>query len=221
MKLKYSIYSFFFLLTLLTSCGLDNVDAPTSKLMGKIAYNGEAIGVRGTDEAVRLQAYQDGYDLHTSFDIFVKQDGTFEATVFDGVYKIVCRDNNGPWLNTRDTVTVTVKGSTTFDYPVTPYYMISNETFSLSGNTLNASCQIQKIAGDKMIEKVMLLVSKTAFVDDVCQIARHDLDKPATGAINLSMDISSQLSEKALYARLAVKIDGVGDAIYSKIEKIK
>lgn len=221
MKLIYNIYSLCLFFVLLTSCGLDNVDAPTSRMMGKIVYNGQSIGLRGTGEAIRLQVYQDGYDLDTSFDIFVTQDGAFEATVFDGVYKIVARDNNGPWLNTRDTVMVTVKGLTVCDYPVTPYCLIGNESFSLNGNKLNASCQIQKIAGDKAIEKVMLFVSKTAFVDDVCQIGRTDLDRPAAEAVNLSMDISSQLTEKALFARLAVKVDGVGDAIYSKIKRIK
>lgn len=221
MKLKQSIYLLFAALSLLTSCGLDNVDAPTSKLMGKISYNGAAIGVRGSGEAIRLQAYQDGYELNKSFDIFVTQDGSFEAEVFDGIYKIVCRDNNGPWLNSRDTVTVTVKGSTVCDYPVTPYYMIENEKLSLSGNTLNATCLIKKIAGDKPIERVMLLLSKTAFVDDVCQIARKDWEKPQVGSQSLSMDISGNQSEKALFARIAVKIEGVGDALYSTIVRVK
>lgn len=221
MKLKKSIFVIFTLLSLLTSCGLDNVDAPESKIQGKISYNGTSIGVKGTDEAIRLQAYQDGYELKTPFEIFVKQDGTFEATVFDGVYKIVCRDNNGPWLNSRDTVTVTVKGSTTFEYPVTPYFLIENENIALNGNTLEASCIVKKIAGDKAIERVMLLLSKTSFVDDVCQIARKDIEKPEAGQMNLSMDISQNMSEKALFGRIGVKVDGVGDAIYSTIVRLK
>lgn len=221
MKLKYSIYALLAAFSLLTSCGLDNVDAPASKLMGKITYKGASIGVRGSGEAVRLQAYQDGYDLNNSFDIFVAQDGTFEATVFDGVYKVVCRDNNGPWLNTRDTLTVNVSGTTACEYPVTPYYMIENETITLSGNVLNTSCLVKKIAGDKPIERVMLLVSKTSFVDDVNQIARKDWEKPEAGTLNLSMDISGHQPEKALFARIGVKIEGVGDAIYSTIVRLK
>lgn len=221
MKLKQNIYAFFALLSLLTSCGLDNVDAPASKLRGKITYNGATIGVKGTDEAVRLQAYQDGYDLDTPFEIFVKQDGTFEATVFDGVYKIVSRDNNGPWLNTRDTVVVTVKGASVCEYPVTPYYMIESETITLSGNTLHGSCLVKQIAGDKAIERVMLLLSKTSFVDDVCQIARQDLEKPQPGPLDLSMDVSSHTAEHALFARIGVKIEGVGDALYSTVVRLK
>lgn len=221
MKLKYSIYALFAVLVLLTGCGLDNVDAPASKLMGKITYGGAPIGVRGSGEAIRLQAYQDGYELHNSFDIFVAQDGTFEATVFDGVYKVVCRDNNGPWLNSRDTLTVNVSGTTACEYPVTPYYMIENETIALSGNTLNASCLVKKIVGDKPIERVMLLLSKTSFVDDVSQIARKDWEKPEVGTLNLSMDVSGSQSENALFARIGVKIEGVGDALYSTIVRLK
>ncbi len=221
MKVKKYIYIVFAALSLLTGCGLDNVDAPESKLRGQVSYNGTPVGVKGTDEAVRLQAYQDGYELNKSFDIFVGQDGSFEATVFDGVYKIVCRDNNGPWLNNRDTVVVTVKGSTVCDYPVTPYFMIENESITLSGNILNASCLVRKIAGDQGIERVMLLVSKTSFVDDVCQISRQDVDQPEAGALQLSMDISKNMSEHALFARIGVKIEGVGDALYSKIVRLK
>src|SRR5690606_41577865 len=76
-------------------CGFDNYDEPQSKLFGRVTYNGEALGVRGTGEAVQLQLYQDGYELRNPISAYVAQDGTFEATLFDGEYKLVTRDNNG------------------------------------------------------------------------------------------------------------------------------
>ena len=50
-----------------TACGLDNYDAPQSELHGKITYNGETLGLRGTGEAVQLQLYQDGYELEITY----------------------------------------------------------------------------------------------------------------------------------------------------------
>ena len=58
-----------------SSCGLDNYDAPESKVYGRVVYNGEPVGVRGTGEAVQLQLYQDGYELRNPIPVYVSQDG--------------------------------------------------------------------------------------------------------------------------------------------------
>ncbi|GBU06956.1 hypothetical protein AwDysgo_02870 [Bacteroidales bacterium] len=221
MKLKYKAISIILFILCLSSCGLDNYDEPSSELSGKVTYNGEAIGVKGTVESVQLHLFQDGYDLRTEIPVFVGQDGSFKALLFDGVYKMVARDRNGPWLNTRDTVLVVVKGSSTCQYPVTPYYMINNTMFDVDNdNKLTASFEVEKIAGNNTIESIFLLVSKTSFVDNVSQVARVNLEKPTTGLANISLDLNS-LNERFLFARVGVKIDGVDEAIYSKIEKIK
>ena len=112
MKMYKYILLFVIVVFTATSCGLDNYDAPQSRLHGKITYNGQTLGLRGTGEAVRLQLYQDGYQLHDNIQVYVDQNGTFEALLFDGEYKLVTRDRNGPWVNTRDTIVVNLKGST-------------------------------------------------------------------------------------------------------------
>jgi hypothetical protein len=79
-------------------------------------YNGEPLGVRGSNGDVYLQFWQDGYELNTSFNVYVGQDGSYSAMLFDGVSKLVMNNNRGPWVNSPDTVTVEVKGSTVKDY---------------------------------------------------------------------------------------------------------
>jgi hypothetical protein len=207
-----------------TSCGLDNYDAPKSRLHGKITYNGETLGLRGTGEAVRLQLYQDGYELRDNIQVFVGQDGTFEALLFDGEYKLVTRDNNGPWVNTRDTIVVNLKGSTEVEVKVTPYFTISNESITLNGSVLNATFNVNQIAAEANINYVTLLVSKTSFVDDATNIARKDFGDQQAGALNLSMDMAGNAavaSAKALFARVGVRTVGADQAIYSEVVRLK
>ncbi|MCE5225034.1 MAG: DUF3823 domain-containing protein [Porphyromonadaceae bacterium] len=224
MKIISNILSFFLLAVLFTGCGLDNYEEPQSKLMGKVTYNGETLGLRGTSGSVQLQIYQDGYAKHDPVAVYVNQDGTFEAMLFDGEYKLVTRNNNGPWVNDRDTVLVNVKGTTDCEVEVTPYFTISNESISLSGNTVNASLSINKIVSTATVSSVMLLVSKTAFVDEGTYIARQNLTTGAIGASTLSLDLSNNTDvAKAtqLYARIGVKATGADQAIYSDVVKIR
>src|SRR5690606_31231946 len=139
-----------------SSCGLDNYDAPESIIYGRVVYNGEQIGVRGTGEAVQLQLYQDGYELRNPIPVYVGQDGTFDATLFDGEYKLVTRDNNGPWVNDRDTTIVNLSGTAEVDLEVTPFYTLSDVELSLSESTVNASFQINDITEDREIDYVMI-----------------------------------------------------------------
>lgn len=208
-----------------SSCGLDNYDAPESKLVGRVVYNGEPVGVRGTGEAVQLQLYQDGYELRDPIPVYLGQDGTFEATLFDGEYKLVTRDNNGPWVNDRDTTVVNVKGMANIDVEVTPFYTLSNVQLSLSGNNANASFQVNEVAGGRDIEYVMLLVGKTSFVDDVSYTARVIIDDVAvgstvTGTVDLANNEDFQ-SDRALYARVGLRPVGKDQAIYSQVVKLR
>ncbi|MCE5179149.1 MAG: DUF3823 domain-containing protein [Porphyromonadaceae bacterium] len=222
-KYKY-ILLFVIVVFTATSCGLDNYDAPQSRLHGKITYNGEALGLRGTGQAVRLQLYQDGYQLRDNIQVYVGQDGTFEALLFDGEYKLVTRDRNGPWVNTRDTIVVNLKGSTEVEVPVTPFFTIDNEDITLNGNVLNATFNVNKIVNTANIDYITLLVSKTSFVDDATNIARKDFKGLQAGPQNLSLDIlgnANVASAKALFARVGVRAVGADQAIYSEVMRLK
>ena len=208
-----------------SSCGLDNYDAPESKLNGRVVYNGEPVGVRGTGEAIQLQLYQDGYELRSPIPVYVGQDGTFEAKLFDGEYKLVTRDNNGPWVNDRDTTVVTVNGTANVDIEVTPFYTLSNVQLSLSGSSVDASFQIDEVAGGREIDYVMILVSKTSFVDDVSYTARVDIQDPAAGStIAEALDLANNAdftAGKPLFARVGLRPVGKDQAIYSQVVRLR
>lgn len=222
------LYKYFLILTFaalaITSCGLDNYDAPQSVLRGKVTYNGETLGVRGTGEAVQLQLYQAGYQLKNNIPVFVSQDGTFQAVLFDGEYKLVTRNQNGPWVNSRDTTVINVKGTTDIEVKVTPYFTISNESLTLNGSVFNATFNVNQVVTTAKIDYVTLLLSKTSFVDDVSNFARKDFKGQQAGVINLSMDLSANNDFKnatAVFGRVGVRTVGADQAIYSKVVRLK
>ena len=125
------ITSFFTLLCCLlaiSSCRYDNYDEPQSLLTGRVIYDGEPVCVRAGGAEFVL--YQDGYALHNSIPVYVNQDGTYSAVLFDGEYKLV-RMGNAPWERpTNDTILIEVHGNTVQDIPVTPYFVIKNASFT-------------------------------------------------------------------------------------------
>ncbi|MCD8043567.1 MAG: DUF3823 domain-containing protein [Tannerellaceae bacterium] len=218
-----SIFSLFLLLVLLTGCGKDNYDAPDSQLTGRVVYKGEPIQVRGSDERVRLQLYQDGYDYRTPIEVFVTQDGSFSALLFDGEYKMVTRDNNGPWVNSRDTTLVTVKGNTHVDMEVTPYFTISNADITLANNVITAKFDITRIVDTAEMDRVILLAGQTAFVDDDYKVLRVDwTDNLQTGTVTYTAELNDEAKEAiVLNGRVCVWTRGADQGIYSPIFKLK
>lgn len=212
-------------LLIMSSCGLDNYAEPESKLFGQITYNGEPLGVRGTGEAVQLQLYQDGYELRAPIPVYVNQDGSFEAVLFDGQYKLVTRDNNGPWVNDRDTTIVNLSGRTEVDVEVTPYFTLSDVSLTLNDGTLEASFTANQIVDDAAVAEAVLLLSKTAFVDEVTYIARKSLDEITIGSPQqVSMDVSGNedvQSGRPLFARIGLKPVGADQAIYSPVIQVR
>lgn len=224
MKIIYNILFVFVFLILITSCGKDNFDEPKSFLTGKITYNGESLSLRGTGEAIRLQLYQDGFAKRDPIDVFVGQDGAFSAVLFDGEYKLVTRDGNGPWVNSRDTTVVTLKGATAIELKVTPFYTISGESITISSTAVNASFTVNQVVSTAQVQRAFLILSKTQFADDVNNVFRKDFTDITTGSVSLSADISGNTnvsSAKALYGRVGIQAVGADQAIYSPVVRLK
>lgn len=223
---KYSIYSLLIFITLATSCGKDNYEEPTSTLTGRIVYQGEPLQLKGSNQSVRIQLFQEGYDFRSPLDVFVGQDGSFSAKLFDGHYKLVTRDGNGPWLNSRDTTEVELRGSTSVDLEVTPYFTISNPSISLNGSVMNTSFTINQIVEAAQIDKVMLLLNTTTFVDEVANVVRAEYtgDDIRVGQMSLNVDFSNEadaVNGPALFGRICVWPSGSDQGIYSPVVRLK
>ena len=224
-KKMLNVSLFALLVTVAISCGPDNYEKPSSQFSGSVVYNNQPLGVRGSGGDVYLQFWQAGYELNTSFNVYVAQDGSYSALLHDGSYKLVMNANRGPWVNSPDTVYVEVKGKTVKDYPVTPYYTIGKVDYRLSGTTLTASFDVTQVNASRNIEYVALMVNDKQFVDIDGNSRRNWVQNmdPSAGHFEMVLDISDQANTYAhLYARVGVKIAGTDHAIYdTNVEKIK
>ena len=165
-KLFYHILFASLSVLAIASCGYDNFDEPESMLSGGVQYNGQNLQLQGSGGSIQLQAYQTGYELKSPITIYVNQDGRFSARLFNGHYKIVTKDNNGPWVNRRDTIEVDVKGNTEVNIPVTPYFLLSDYNCTLSGNQLTVSFKIQQIVSSAAIAYGTVCIGRTSIVDE-------------------------------------------------------
>lgn len=115
-------------LFLVTGCELDNFDEPKSEFKGRFVYEGEALQLRGTayDNDCMMYAYQEGpeYEDRGAINLFVNSDGEFNSLMYNGFYKIVLRQDRGPWIPRKDTIEVNIKGNQILDVEVTPYFLI-------------------------------------------------------------------------------------------------
>ena len=224
MKIKNLIYLFFGATVAITSsCTKDNYKMPESNLSGTIGYQGQGIGVRSN--AIQLELWQSGYQLYTKIPIFVQQDGTYKATVFDGNYKLTYVKGVGPWVTKVDTVAVTVKGNTIVDFPVEPYFIIKSSTAVKSGTTIMATVNLQRFNTTQPLEAVSIFLNKGSIVDEKISMAIFTIPASAiadaTAPITISINIPASLAANDyLYARVGVKTTAVTEIAYGVPQQV-
>jgi len=224
MKNNYlSIISLLVFISILSGCKKDNYDPPTSKLTGRVVYQNQPIGVRSN--GVQLEIWQRGFQLFTKVPVYIAQDGTFSAALFDGDYKLTRLTGNGPWADNTDTINVSVRGTTAIDVPVDPYFIVKTETYAKSGNTINASFSLQRVNTTKNLELVRIYIGQTLITDQNNNAANTQRLAAAitdpTQPITLSATIPAALTGKDfVYARIGVKTVGVAELAYSMPQKI-
>jgi hypothetical protein len=220
--MKTFVYAGFLLATtLFSACKYDNYDPPASTLTGRVTYQNQPVGVR--TNGVQLELWQRGYQLFTKIPVYVNQDGSFSASLFDGDYKLVRLRGNGPWVDNTDTINVQVRGTTQVDVPVQPYFTINSPTFQRSGTNLTATGQINQVVSGRTVEQVTLYVGTTQFVDATNNAGSTRLS--GTALADLSKPLSLSLAKPAgvsgtAYMRLGVKTAGVAELLYTPVQLV-
>jgi hypothetical protein len=209
---------------MLTGCEKDNYQQPKSVLKGRIVHDGQAIGLRSN--GVQLELWQHGYQLFTKIPVYIQQDGTFSASLFDGNYKLVRLRGNGPWIDNSDSIDIQLKGSMELDVPVTPYFVFKNDTYQKGEKAVSATFNLQQVNTSRQIERVNLYIGTTTIVDannnagNVQKVAADltDLTKPVTLSAPLSAALASR---EYVFVRLGVKTAGVGEMLFGAPQKIQ
>lgn len=224
MKIKNYIYLLFAAsVTMLASCKFDNYIAPSSVLSGTIGYQGQVIGVRSN--AVELELWQRGYQLYTKIPVYIKQDGTFKAILFDGEYKLTYLKGVGPWVTKTDSVAVSVRGNTIVDFPVEPFFIIKSSTFVKNGTNITGTLTLQRVNTTNTLEAVRIYLNKGSIVDGNINLANASIAASAitdiTAPITISVTIPTTLSANDyLYARVGVKTTGVTELAYGVPQQV-
>lgn len=201
---------------LIAGCKKDNYEKPGSRLSGRVVYNKTPLGLRSN--GVQLELWQHGYELFTKIPVYVAPDGTFSAALFDGSYKLVLRQGNGPWKDNADSLDVMVRGTTTIDVSVSPYFIIRSTTFSKNMTHVSAEVTVEAVTAGLPLESVSLYIGKTDIVDQVNNIGSVTLVPDISQPVTLSVPLPA---ESSFFARVGVKTSGVAEQVYSQTEKIQ
>ena len=228
----------------LFACEKDNFEPPKSAFEGRVVYKGEPLLMQSasntdvnnnSDFPVFLELWQQAYNNRSSIRVPIKQDGSFSALLFDGEYKLIVPNGQGPFLwkrtdkNTPDSLTISMQGSKTMDIEVTPYYMVRTPQFSVSGRKVSGSVKLEQVITDatnaKTVERVSLYANKTQFVDAGNNIIKADLAGTAIKDLaNVTLttgDVGSIVpSQNYVFVRIGLKITGVEDMIYTPVQKV-
>ncbi len=221
MKMKpINIYLILLIGLLASSCALDNFEEPKSTLSGRVVYNGEALGLRS--QGVELELWQHGYDLFQKIPVYVAQDGTFSAVLFDGDYKMTLIRGNGPWMDRTDSIDVQVRGSQMIDVEVQPYYVVSNSSVSVNGNNLSVTFTIDGINTNRNLEFAAVYMGRTSLTDAVRNEGVFDIpaDQIELGSpVTVEVPIPNGLSGRSeIFVRIGAKTVGVPELVYTQAE---
>lgn len=215
------------------SCEFDNYDEPNAMLSGRIVYQGEPIQVASNE--VFLELWEPGWQLRNRIDVVMDQDGSYSASLFDAEYKLVFRENQGPFQmitnpqTQSDTILATVRGNTTMDIEVMPYHMIRNPQIFKIGDSVDANVMIEQIIGGdeaRSVESVGIYLNTTQFVDNRgnYNVAVHTLSAGEIenlSAVSLSVPIPDLVRpQNFIFARIGVRIQGVQHMIFSPVQRI-
>lgn len=226
-----SYFSLIGLLIAVNACDKkDNYSPPNVELTGALLYNNDSIYLEYN--RVPYQLYQYGFGKIGPIEQTFTQSGTMSALLFNGDYKLIVPNDQGPFLwpktsgGNPDTINITMSGNQNLNLAVTPYYMIRNAQITGSSSKVSANFKLEKIITDanaKDIEGAALFINKTTFVSGAnnvgtASIAGGDITDPNN--VNLEVSVPNSIGQNFVYARVGLKVAGVEDMIFSQLVKI-
>lgn len=215
------------------SCKKDNRSAPSTYLTGAIMYKGDSINVERNQVPYQLYQYGFGKVGQIGNNTTFQQNGSYSQVLYDGDYKLIIPNGQGPFLwkqdanGNPDSLSISLKGNQTVNLEVTPYYMIRNAQITASGGIVTANFKVEKIITDSLakdIERVSLYINRTQFVSGGDNVAAKDMagaDIADPNNISLSVTVPPITpNQNYIFVRVGVKIANVEDMIFSPLMKI-
>jgi hypothetical protein len=142
----------------LSSCELDNYEAPDRVLDGKVvdASTGEPIQTRQPD-GIKIRLIEEGTTDPVPYDFWAKADGTFRNTrIFAGKYKIQALQ--GPFdETTSELLTIDMGQNQNLTLKVNPFVRLAEVSVVKSGDGIKATYKIAPTSNGKKIVRSMLI----------------------------------------------------------------
>jgi len=225
----------------LTSCVYDNYSSPSIQFSGRIVYQGEPVCVKSSsghdvnNANVYFNLFEPGWQkTNMPIRVVVNQDGSFSSLLFSANYQMVIPVGVGPFIASSDTANISITGKKAMDIEVTPYYMVRNPNYSMSGGNVTATFKIEKIITDARaqdIQAVYLYINRLLTTDDSNNIAFSEIDAGSISDMNnitmhaqmpdlstLGLGIST--NQKTVFVRIGVQINNVNNMLFSPVEEI-
>ena len=215
----------------LMACEKDNYEPPNALLSGRLLYQGEPIYVEY--DRVSYDLYQDGFGKTGPLSSTFTSEGEYSQLLFDGDYKMVIPSGQGPFVPLQtdvggaDTILIALRGTTTQDIEVTPYWLVRDPQLTFGGGNVTGTFALEQIAtgaNARDIESVTLYISKTLFANSQTNVATAAIEGSAITNINnvsLSVTVPELIpTQNYVFASIGVKFAGVDDLIFSPTQKI-
>lgn len=216
-------------LVLLYSCELDNYEAPSMTIEGKVVdeVTGENLYTQQPN-GIKIRLLEEGYANPTPYDFWAMSDGTFRTTkVFPGKYKVLVLE--GPFEDSSvETLDVDVsKSNQTLEFKVEPYTRLKNVNITVTGTTVRATYNIEGTTSTKVPKSSLLLVHQSVILHStttgVKKSAVNNLTSltPAQIAAKAFDDQVTGLAPGTYYARVGVLTNNyLNRYTYSEIVKV-
>jgi len=142
-----------------------------------------------------------------------------------GQYKLV-RRAGAPWEpQLSDTIIIDVKGKTNKDIPVTPYFVINNESFQGSSSAVTAKFSVSKIVESAGLTGVSLFLGKSILTDNnnheqsiSADLTKVNLNQEMTMTINITDDRLVGLDY--VFARIGVLSNITNEYYYTQVQRV-
>lgn len=206
----------------LTSCAVDNMDAPDCRITGRIVSDGHQVGIRQVSGAylngsyVKMELWQSGFGKEAAQEINVAQDGTFSVEIYSGEARIITKRGVGPWEN-ADTLRVKVVGDMFVEYPVSAYAVVSEPEIDYNAETgdFTAEYDLTVQHPEALVKETGVVVNNSRFVDTANKKIQINAKTTEPGHIVVTGNLGGLGDNPSLFARVFVKTDKSSYEAYS------
>lgn len=155
----------------LTSCEIDNYEAPNASIHGSIidAQTGELVGMDVQDGG-ELRVVELGFDNPQTQSWRIMNTGEYRNNlVFAATYDIRMENNNCYAFEEKDVVVK--KGDNTKDFKVTPYIRIKNPKIEKNGTQIVATFSLEGGKGDEKLSSIQLFAFSDMWVGNIVRFS--------------------------------------------------